>query len=123
MNSSSSSLIISPHRIGGVDTPASGRTWIGPEMIFDAERLPYDGLGMSPRQIGLIAGRRFEALADQDERLAIPHCLIDLILVVRDSRVDQAVCRLNRRERSNAETIKVVTPLQSSPSLVAGTRL
>src|ERR1043166_1052290 len=98
MNSSSSSLMISPHGIGGVDAPASGRTWIGPDKNFDAERVTYDRLGMCPRQIGLIAGRRFEALADQDERPAIPHCLIDLILVVRNRRVDEAVCRLNRCE-------------------------
>src|SRR4051794_39950940 len=98
MNSSSSSLMISPYRIGGVDTPTSGRTWIGPDKDLDAERGAYDRLTMSPRQIGLIAGRRFEALADQDERLAVPHCLIDLSLVVRNRRVDEAVCRLNRCE-------------------------
>src|SRR4051812_4010291 len=109
------SLMISPYRIGGVDTPASGRSRIGPNENFDAERVAYDRLGMRPRQIGFIAGRSFEAFADQDFRFAIPYSLIDLILVVRNRRIDEAVCRLNRRERSGAETIEVIAALQSSP--------
>jgi hypothetical protein len=73
--------MISPYRIGGVDAPASGRSRIGPDDNFDAERVAYNWLCMCPRKIGFIAGRRFEAFADHNRRIAILYSLIDLILV------------------------------------------